>query len=375
MRIAVNTRLLIKNKLEGIGYFIYENLKHITRNHSEHEFYFLFDRDYDEDFIFSDNITPIVLSPQARHPFLFLIWFEYSIPSVLKKLKIDLFLSPDGYLPLSSKIPSIAIIHDLNFEHHPEDFPYLIRKYYRYFFPLFARKASRIATVSEYSKNDIAKKYQINRDKIDVVYCGARSIFQPLDPPARKKVKDAFTNGKDYFIYVGSIQARKNIPVLIKAFELYKERTVSDDILLIVGALKWDSKELKNAYKNSACKNDIHFTGRLENEDLAKFMASAKALTLISKLEGFGIPIIEAYFCDVTVITSNVSSMPEIAGNGALLVDPKSIESVANAMILIDKDKKLKNELIKNAQIQRQNFSWEKTANLLWQSVEKILNN
>jgi len=165
------------------------------------------------------------------------------------------------------------------------------------------------------------------------------------------------------------------LPVLIKAFNLYKEKTFSKDKLLLVGALKWNSSELRDAYKSSAFKQDIHFTGRLKSEDLAKVTASAKALMLISKLEGFGIPILEAYFCDVPVITSNVTSMPEIAGDGALLVNPESSESVAKAMIEIDKDKLLRDKLIMNAQIQRQKFSWQKTADLLWTSIEKTVNN
>ncbi len=375
MRIAVNTRLLIKNKLEGIGYFVYENLKRITRNHPEHEFFFLFDRDYDVEFIFSDNITPIIIRPQARHPLLFMIWFEFSIPPILKKLKIDLFLSPDGYLPLRIKIPTLAVYHDLNFEHHPEDYPYLTRKYYRYFFPKFAQNATRIATVSEYTKNDISQTYHIDDKKIDVVYCGAQVEFKPLSKSDQKQVKQEIANGKDYFIYVGSIQPRKNLPVLIKAFEIFKNRTGSTNKLIIAGALKWESKELKEAYKKSSYKQEIKFTGRVETNDLAKLVASAKALTLVSKLEGFGIPIIEAYFCDVPVITSNISSMPEIAGEGALLVDPKSAASIAEAMFQINEDDELRNKLIKNAQIQRQKFSWENTAKLLWESIEKELNN
>lgn len=153
MKIAVNTRLLVKNKLEGIGWFSYETLKRITTQHPEHEFYFIFDRKHSDDFIFSDNVTPIELFPQARHPFLYYLWFEFSMPRLLKKLKPDLFLSPDGYLSLKSKIKSLVVFHDLNFEHYPEDIPWLERKNYKYFFPRYAKKADRIATVSEYSKD------------------------------------------------------------------------------------------------------------------------------------------------------------------------------------------------------------------------------
>lgn len=375
LKIAVNTRLLIKNKLEGVGYFIYENLKIITHNHPEHEFFFLFDRPYDDEFIFSDNITPIILSPQARHPVLYYFWFEYAVHSVLKKLNVDIFLSGDGYLPLKSKIPSLVVFHDLNFEHHPEDYPFLSRKYYRYFFPKFAKKANRIAAVSEFTKNDIIQRYKIKPDTIEVVYCGADPSFKPLNLKNQQQVRQEISDGKEYFIYVGSIQHRKNLDILIKSFDQFKLKTASETKLLIVGALKWDSKALRNAYKISSFKEDIKFTGSVDKEDLLKLIASAKALTLVSKLEGFGIPILEAYFCDVPVITSNTSSMPEVAGEGALLVNPKSIDSVANALIKIDGDKELRNKLIRNAKLQHQKFSWEHTANLLWQSIEKTINN
>jgi len=373
LKIAVNTRLLINNKLEGIGYFIYESLKIITKKHPEHQFYFLFDRNYDDSFIFSDNITPIIVGPPARHPVLYYVWFEFSIPSLLKKLGIDLFLSPDGYLSLRSAIPSLAVFHDLNFEHHPKDFPWTERKYYRHFFPRFAKKANRIATVSVFSKNDISKTYQIDQAKIDVVYCGANQIFKPLSEAERKKIKKRFSRSEDYFIYVGSIQSRKNLANLIKAFDLYKSKTAANTFLLMVGALKWSSPSLKSAYKNSPYKSDIIFTGRVEREILAKLTASAKALTLVSKLEGFGIPMIEAYFCDVPVICSNLSSMPEIAGKGALLVNPDSVDSIANALITMDRSPIIRDQLIKEARIQRLQFDWEKTADLLWNSIEKLI--
>ena len=138
MKIAVNTRLLLKNKLEWIGWFSTETLKRITTQHKEHQFYFIFDRKYDDAFIFSDNITPVVIPPQARHPVLYYIWFENSIPRLLKKLQPDLFFSPDGYLSLTTKVRSMNVFHDLNFEHYPADLPFSERTYYRHFFPLYA---------------------------------------------------------------------------------------------------------------------------------------------------------------------------------------------------------------------------------------------
>ena len=177
MKIAVNTRLLLPDKLEGIGWVAFETLKRITQAHPEHEFYFIFDRKWDERFIFSDNIIPIVAKPQARHPFLYYLWFEWSIPRILKKIKADVFLSPDAYLSLKTNVKSIAVFHDLNFEHYPEDLPFLERKYYCYFFPRYARKAAQIVTVSQFSKKDIMNLYDVPSEKISVVYNGANEEF------------------------------------------------------------------------------------------------------------------------------------------------------------------------------------------------------
>src|SRR5690606_36131429 len=149
MRIAINTRLLLREKLEGIGWFTMETTRRLVQNHPEHEFIFIFDRPFAEEFIFSDNITPLVIGPPARHPFLFFLWFEYRIPKILKKYKVDISLSPDGYLSLNTNIPQLAVIHDISFRYRPEDLPRLAGWYYNYFFPRFAKKAKRIATVSK----------------------------------------------------------------------------------------------------------------------------------------------------------------------------------------------------------------------------------
>src|SRR5580704_9592712 len=125
MKIAVNTRLLIKNKMEGIAVHAHNVLKRITKAHPEHQFLFLFDRAYDEEFVYEQNVTPIVLYPQARHPFLFYWWFEHSVAGVLNKVKPDLFFSPDGFLSLKAKVCSLPVIHDINYEHYPQDLPKL----------------------------------------------------------------------------------------------------------------------------------------------------------------------------------------------------------------------------------------------------------
>lgn len=374
MEIVVNTRLLLKNKLEGIGWFTFETLKRITNDHPDDHFIFLFDRDFDEDFIFSDNITPLILSPQARHPFLYYLWFEFSVAAILNRLKPDLFLSPDGYLSLKSNCKQLAVIHDINYEHYPMDVPFLERKYYQHFFPKFAQKATRIATVSEFSKNDIVETYKINPSKIDVVYNGCNELYTPINEITKQQTKLKFSQNCDYFLFVGALHPRKNISRLFQAFDKFKNDQPSTIKMVIVGVKYYWTREIKHTYLNMKHKEDVVFTGRLSTENLKNVLGSALAMTYVPYFEGFGIPILEAMNCDTPVITSNITSMPEVVQDAALLVDPFSIDSIANAMLYIYKDEDMRIKLIQKGRKRKLDFSWDKTANELWKSIEKAVN-
>ncbi len=371
--IAVNTRFLIKNKLEGIGLFTYESLKHITQTHPDIEFHFLFDRPFDPEFIFGENVKPVVLFPQARHPFLWYWWFEISVKNWLKKNKPDLFLSTDGYCCLGTDVPQVMVIHDLAYEHFSDHVYGLATRYYRYFMPRYAKKASRIATVSEFSKSDIITIYHIAPAKIDVVYNGAKEVYKPVSDAIKQQIKATYTNGSNYFVYVGSIHPRKNVKNLLLAFEQFKTETKSDFKLLIVGRKAWDFEEVDATHNQMRFNEDVKFLGHRHPADLANIVASAYAMVYVSLFEGFGIPIIEAMSCEVPVITSNTTSMPEAAGDAALLVNPLSIEEIAGAMTKLALDNLLRDDLIAKGKVQIKNFSWQLTGDKLWKCCEVVL--
>lgn len=373
MRIAVNTRLLLSNRLEGIGWFTFQTLKRITRTHPEHQFFFLFDRAYDPQFIFSDNITPVVIPPPTRHPLLWLVWFEYAVPFYLKKIRPDLFLSPDGFIPLSLKIPVIPVIHDINFQHRPKDLPWSSRVYYRHYFPEFALQATRIATVSEYSRSDIAASYRIDPEKIDVVYNGSHELYKPISDREKQLVKAKYTGQCDYFIYVGSLHPRKNIEGLLKGFDLFKKQISSNFKLLIVGEKMFMNAGLDREYQQMSCKEDIIFTGRKEPEELSALIAAAWALAFVPFFEGFGIPLLEAMNCDVPAVASDVTSLPEIAGETAIYVQPGSVQSIADGLGKMAQQVELREQLKIRCREQRLKFSWDITAAKLWQTIDKCL--
>lgn len=373
MRIAVNTRLLLKGKLEGIGWFTYQTLEKIVRNHPEHEFFFFFDRPYDPQFIFAPNVTPIVVHPQARHPVLFYIWFEWCIPMMLRKYKIDLFLSPDSYMSLRTKVPTCLVIHDLAFEHYPEHFVLSHRMYWRHFSPLFAKKATRIATVSTFSKNDISAHYGIDPSRIDIIYNGAHDEYKPLDFATREAVKKRYADGCEYFVFAGALHPRKNIVNLLKAFVIFKKRQPTNMKLVIAGRPAWKYEEVEQMRNEMPFKDDVKWVGYMNVDELSNVIGGAYALVYASLFEGFGIPILEALQCDVPAIVSNTSSMPEVAGDAALLIDPADPDDIADKMHLLYKDETLRKKLILNARGQIKKFDWARSAENLWESMMKCI--
>ena len=373
MVIAVNTRLLLKGRLEGIGWFTLETLKRITINHPEHQFVFIFDRPFNNDFIFSENVTPVVIGPPTRHPVLWYLWFEFQIPRILKRYNVDLFLSPDGYLSQRTKVPQLAVIHDINFVHRPGDLPWSKAKYYNYFFPKFARIAKRIATVSFYSKEDITRSFKVDYDKIDVVYDGINQIFKPISEEEKITVREKYAGGSEYFLFVGALHPRKNVCGLLKAFDAYKSVNGNEMKLVIVGGEMHKTGEIFDTYENMRYKDDVVFTGRVPTPDLHDIFGAALALTFIPFFEGFGIPIVEAMSAGIPVICSNTTSIPEVGGNAVLYADPLKIDQITEAMLKLVTDGELCKSLIEKGFIQKDKFSWDETARLLWMSIERAL--
>jgi glycosyltransferase involved in cell wall biosynthesis len=372
LKIAVNTRLLLPGKLEGIGWFACETLSRIVKQHPEHTFYFLFDRQYDKRFIFAENVVPIIIGPPARHPILWYIWFQWRMRRVLRKLKPDLFFSPENYMPLGTGVPSVIVMHDLAYEHYPETVPVLVRWYYKRYFPGFAKEAIRIATVSEFTRQDIHEKYGISLEKLSVVNNGVDETFRVLHDEEREKIRQDHSDGKPYFFFVGGLYPRKNIGRLIEAFEQFKKNTGAPHRLLIAGKAVYGTDRWIAQAKESEYARDIKFLGRVQSqEELNRLYNGAEALAYVSLFEGFGIPCLEAMRCGTPVITSNTSSMPEICGKAAYYVDPLSVDSIEKALAAIASSPELRHELREKGTTRQAQFTWNKTANLLWKVIEK----
>ncbi|WP_170227083.1 glycosyltransferase family 4 protein [Luteibaculum oceani] len=374
MRIAVNTRLLVSNKLDGIGYYAHEVLQRLVTEHPTVQFYFLFDRTPNPNFIYGNNVTPVILSPQARHPILYFIWFHLRVRWWLKKNKPDVFYSPEGYLPPRDTTPLVNVIHDLNFEHFPDSLPKAERFYYQHFFPKYASWSDHIITVSDFSKQDIVKRYRISESKISTIYNGIRKVFNASEKPALFTEK--YTKGKPFFLHVGTLHPRKNIEGIVSAFNLYRKlKEVPDTKLVLAGRKKWWSESMENAVKNSPFSKDIIFTDRLETEELVSAYQSAIGTLVLSHFEGFGLPIVEAMSCGCPVIAANNSALSEIGEEAAIMVDQNNAEEVAHQMHQLSMDSKFRSRVVKRGLEKCQQFSWDLASKFTWEIIKNTAKN
>lgn len=372
LKIAVNTRFLILGKLEGIGTYTNEVLRRLVKEMPDVEFHFLFDRPWSEEFIYADNVIPHQIGFPARHPFLWYLWFEFSVNKWLKNNKMDLFLSPDSFLSLKTTTPSFLVMHDLAFEHFPEHITFLVRNYYKYFFPKYAQKAETIFAVSKFTKQDIIEKYKIKEDKIELAYCGVSEVYKPLTLAEKLIIRKELTNSQAYYICIGSLNPRKNIIKAVEAFNLFKSKNKDyKHKLVIVGAKAWKSNLLFDTIEDSKFKEDIFLTGHLEPKKLAKYLAAAEALIFPSLFEGFGIPIIEAYKCQIPVITSNVSSTKEIGEEAAILINPENVKEICAAMVLIQQKEFNFAAFISEGQKKLEIYNWDRTSEIIKEKIVK----
>ena len=368
MRIAINARFLIEGKMEGIGYSCWEIYRRMIELNPQHTFILLFDRPYSTIFTTFKNVIPVVIYPPARHPFLWLIWFEWAVPKALRKWKADVFFSHDGFTSISTNVPVILTVHDLAFLAFPNQIPFLVFHFYRIFMPLYLRKAKHIFTVSNFVKEDIQTKYGINPSKISVIYNGSRHIMKNDLEPINHKIPLSST----YFFYYGAIHPRKNIENAIKAYNLFRSQNEDQILFLFAGRMAWSTKEIEKTWKESPYAEDIHFLGYLSDASIYHFLKHALALVYISLHEGFGMPIIEAFAAETPVITSNNGALGEISGEGALLVNPSDINNIAMGMNEIYANTSLRSHLSEAGKKELARFNWDNSAQICSRLVTQI---
>ncbi len=374
MIIAINARTLRPVPHDGIGWFTWEITRRIVSAHPEHHFVLISDRRYDDLPVTGNNVEYIIIPLRTVHPLLWYAWHELFLPAVLKKVRADLFVAPDGIIPLRTEVPCISVIHDLNHEHRPGDIPRRERWYFRHFFPLFAKKAVRITTVSEFSAKDITATYDIASSKIDIVPNGVADIFSPSMPGEAELTRREFTGGRPYFLFVSNFSPRKNVETVIRAYDIFRKNNNSDHVLLLAGKRLYLTRAIDEALEASPYGSDILFTGSVGRDVLRRLYGAAVALTFVPWFEGFGIPVVEAQRCGTPCILSDTSSLPEVSGGAALCTGPAGAGAIAEAMARLAGDEALRRRLSDEGIRNSQRYTWENAATQMWNCIMKAMN-
>lgn len=357
MRIGIDVSALVK-EASGIGQAIINIIKIIMDKDKENE-YFLFTYDkINLPFPLAAN-WQIVDYGGAKHQ---QIRYFTGLPQILKKMKIEVFLGTRHYLPpFNSKIRYVALVHDLIPLRMPELFTkqHLLR--FRIFTKLCKFQADSYLADSYSTKQDIIHFMKVPEDKIEVVHLGANQRFTPeRDEAAIAEVMERFGIKEKYLLCLSTVEPRKNMLRTIQAFEQCVLEKQLPYKLVIVGGKGWNNGEIYDYVNQNNLQEHVIFTGYVSDEDVKNIYANASLFIYASLYEGFGLPPLEAMQSGIPVITSNNSSLPEVAGDACILVDPYSVDEIRNAIVKVLNSEELQQQMREKGIEQAKKFSWEK---------------
>lgn len=288
------------------------------------------------------------------------LWYQAGLPLRMKRDRLDLFHDPVYPLPFLLPVPGVITVHDISNYTDPGVHSFrsaMAAKLY----PRHLRKARRIITDSFFTASELARLFPWTSGKTDVIHLGVSDVFRPVEDPAvLEAVSIKYGLPSPFLLFLGTLEPRKNLDRLLEAYASSCERIPHS--LVIAGGLGWKYEKLLQRISSHSAAERIHLTGFVEEADLPAILSMAEFMIYPSLLEGFGLPILEAMACGTPVVTSNVSSMPEIAGDAACFVDPLSVASIAGGIEAMASDEALRRKLSAKGLERASLFSWRRTA-------------
>ncbi len=303
------------------------------------------------------------------------LWTHARLSWEMARRPPDALFIPAHVLPLVHPRASLVTVHDLGYLHFPEAHPRLQRLYLDLSTRWSARAAAHLLADSAATKADLATHYGTPPAKISVVYPGRDETLAPVhDPAAIEAVKARYAISGDYFLYLGTLQPRKNLARLVEAFAQFEIRNPRTEThLILAGKRGWLYDDLLAQARRLGLEGRVSLSGYVSEEDKAALLSGAVAFMFPSLYEGFGLPVLEAQACGCPVIASNTSSLPEVAGDGALLVDPAESDDIAEAMWRIVADPALREKLVERGFANARRFSWLACARSVLDVIERFV--
>jgi glycosyltransferase involved in cell wall biosynthesis len=367
MVIAINTRVLSGNS--AISKLLIDCFEMTAVNHPEHIFIFIAEKQFAEKGNGLQNVKRIVLPQQSSNPLLWKLWYNYKLHFLLKKIKASILISADGVCSLRTKVPQCLVINDFAFLHYPE---WYSKKYFRFIKSNtidFLQKAKTVVTFSDVLKNEIVNRYSIGENKVTVVSPTSGKKYQPVSLETKERVKEKYTEGKEYFLFNGYVHPRSSLVNLLKAFSLFKKRQKSNMQLIIASQNISEDVAFVESLKLYKYRNEVKLLTSLDEKLLTEITASAYVCINTSPLHNEIVLLLNAMECEVPVIAGNLKVAIEILGDAPLLVNSDMPENIAEKLMLLYKDENKRNELVKKGLEQSAKFSLNETAGKLWQNI------
>ncbi len=293
------------------------------------------------------------------------LWTHLRLSWEMARQPPDVLFVPAHVLPLVRPRSSVVTVHDLGYLYYPRAHPLLDRLYLDLSTRYNARAASRVIADSQATKDDLVRHYGIEPDKITVVYPGRDETLQPMEDEATiEKVKARYGIRGDYILYVGTLQPRKNLGRLLEAYAIVRKQAKKGETpcLVMAGRKGWLYDQIFQQVERLGLETEVILPGYVPQDDLPALLSGARLFVFPSLYEGFGLPVLEAMACGTPVLCSNVSSLPEVAGDAALLVDPLDVRSIAEAMNHLLQEEGLRTQLVERGFRQARQFSWDRCA-------------
>jgi len=375
MRIGIDCRTILnpeKGEGAGIGHYTYQLVRHLLKVDKKNDYFLFFDRTVQERRLrkFSQPNVRIKFFPFIQYAKFMPGGYSHLLVSAfLGRYKLDIFHSPTLSLPQSYHAPAVVTAHDLTVYKFPELYTSKQQSHLKITIPQAVKQAKKIIAVSYSTKKDLKEIFGLGDEKIKVIYHGLdKRFFKKSTPAMIKKIKTKFNIKNDYLLFLGTLESRKNIFRIIEAYERLRERisnsqfSISNCQLVLAGAPGWNFKEIEKRIAISKYKNDIILPGYIEADDLDPLFEEAKIFVFPTLYEGFGLPVIEAMANGIPVITSNVSSLPEIAGENAILVDPLNVAEITQAMFDLLTKPEIWQRYSQLGKEKAKEFDWQRTA-------------
>jgi glycosyltransferase involved in cell wall biosynthesis len=357
--VGVNAHLLSlaeSYRSAGINWYIYNLLSHLPEADSEIDYsVFLSEKRYEA----APGIRLRISRLPTHRPPLRILWEQVAQPWAMRDAGVDLIHEPAFVGPQASNHPYVVTVHDLSFLLYPQGFRALNRIYLQIFTRLSVRRAQRVIAVSESTKRDLVRCYDIPPGKVDVIYNGKNAAFQPLAADEIAEFRADQGLPERFILFVGTLEPRKNVARLIEA---YAQLPGNRPPLMLIGGRGWLYDDIYARVENLNLSDEVHFVGYVLAEDLPLWYNAASLFVYPSLYEGFGLPPLEAMACGTPVVTSTASSLPEVVGDAGLLVDPTSTEELAQEMGRVLADAGLREKMRWAGLARARDYSWQATA-------------